>query len=146
MIPLNTTAVKPVSAAALQWFPLDQNPWQAPAITVNIIITIMDLIPLEDSRKNKEMGRGCVCIYSENNDQTFGVGTANEGSGGNEIIKEEGGKLAWRSAGWYEWWECREQDNVPPFPAREPAAKMWLYMAKGTTDILGKKSKRISIF
>lgn len=40
------------------------------------------------------MGRGCVCIYSENNNQTFDVGTANVGSGGNEMIKEEGGKPA----------------------------------------------------
>ena len=34
----------------------------------------------------------CVCIYNEKNDQTFDVGMANEGSGGNEMIKEEGTK------------------------------------------------------
>lgn len=53
----------------------------------------MDLIPLEDSRKIKKwVGDVCVCIYSENNAQTFDVGMANEGSGRNETIKEEGTK------------------------------------------------------
>lgn len=111
-----------------------------------------------------------VCICNENSDQTLDAGykfhlekiwswnpdmDVNKGSGGSEMAsgKEEevsrGGSIGGsvrRSAHWCEWGEYGGQNNAPPSSTRWPAVKMFLYMAKGTTDILGQKSKRIYTF